>query len=82
MEKLYLPTPDKFSFKSTLYSHGWADLRPFKLSENPLGLNYVVKTSQKNTHLLKISEIKNRKLEIIINENLNDHDKNKLPESG
>lgn len=75
MEELYLSTPKNFSFKSTLYSHGWSDLRPFKLTEKSLGLTYVIKTSQKNINLLKISEVQDQKLKIIIDDNLNDQDK-------
>jgi len=78
MEKLYLSTPKKFSFKSTLYSHGWSDLRPFQLIEKPLGLTYVVKTSSKNINLIKISEVEGQKLEIILDGYLNDQDKNKI----
>ena len=78
MEKLYLSTPNEFSFKSTLYSHGWSDLRPFKLVEKPLGITYVVKTSPKNINLLNISEVENQKLEIIIDGHLNDQDKNQV----
>ena len=63
MEKLYLSTPDNFSFKSTLYSHGWSDLRPFELAENPLSLSYVCKTSAININLLRISVVKDQKME-------------------
>ena len=75
MEKLYLSTPKNFSFKSTLFSHGWSDLRPFKLIDKSLGLTYVIKTSQNNINLLKISEVKDQKLKIIIDGHLNDQDK-------
>ena len=40
MTKLHISTPENFSFKSTLYSHGWSDLPPFNLIENPLQLDY------------------------------------------
>jgi 3-methyladenine DNA glycosylase/8-oxoguanine DNA glycosylase len=76
MEKLYLPTPKNFSFKSTIYSHGWSDLRPFELIEKPLHINYVIKTSQNNINLLSISKVKENKLEITTDNKLNDHIKN------
>ena len=78
MDKFYLPTPDNFSFKSTLYSHGWSDLRPFKLVEKPLSLMYVLRTSQKNVNILTISELTDRKLEISIDRNLTVQEKNQI----
>ena len=80
MEKLYLSTPKCFSFKSTLYSHGWSDLRPFELTEKPLSIGYVCKTSAKSINLLHISEVKDQKLEIAVDSKLNDKGKNHILE--
>jgi len=76
MEKLYLSTPKNFSFKSTLYSHGWSDLRPFELTENPLSIGYVCKTSANGINLLRISEVMDQKIEIIVDGKLSDKEKN------
>jgi N-glycosylase/DNA lyase len=40
MKKIKLETPQNFSFKSTVYSHGWSDLLPFKLNEGAYYLRY------------------------------------------
>jgi 3-methyladenine DNA glycosylase/8-oxoguanine DNA glycosylase len=39
--KLFLPTPDTFSFRHTVYSHGWSDLLPFELDDENWRLRYV-----------------------------------------
>jgi N-glycosylase/DNA lyase len=42
--KLYIdPAPD-FSFKATVYSHGWCELAPFGLDEENWRLSYVFLT--------------------------------------
>jgi len=33
-------TPANFSFRSTVYSHGWCALEPFSVTEDPLTLSY------------------------------------------
>ena len=38
---LYLDLPDTFSFKATIYSHGWCELAPFSLDEENWQLRYV-----------------------------------------
>jgi 3-methyladenine DNA glycosylase/8-oxoguanine DNA glycosylase len=38
---------DGFSFRHTVYSHGWSDLLPFKLDEKSWRLTYVFPTSSK-----------------------------------
>jgi len=39
--KLYLETPASFSFRHTVYSHGWSDLLPFQLDDENWRLKYV-----------------------------------------
>lgn len=36
-----ISTPDNFSFRHTVSSHGWSDLLPFRLSDDGLRLRYV-----------------------------------------
>jgi N-glycosylase/DNA lyase len=81
LEKLYLSTPNNFSFKSTLYSHGWSDLPPFKLVKNPLHIIYVVKNSSQDINLLSISDSGDHQLEIIADSELNDQEKNQVLET-
>jgi N-glycosylase/DNA lyase len=38
---IYLETPDNFSFRHTVYSHGWSELLPFELDEENWRLSYV-----------------------------------------
>ncbi|MEP6704601.1 MAG: hypothetical protein ABJB34_07330, partial [Acidobacteriota bacterium] len=39
--KLYLATPANFSFRHTVYSHGWSELLPFQLDVENWRLEYV-----------------------------------------
>jgi 3-methyladenine DNA glycosylase/8-oxoguanine DNA glycosylase len=38
---LFLDIPDNFSFRATVYSHGWCELSPFHLDETNWRLSYV-----------------------------------------
>ena len=38
---LEIRVPDNFSFRATVYSHGWSELRPFELDEENWRLRYV-----------------------------------------
>ena len=37
---IFLPTPETFSFRHTVYSHGWSDLVPFELDSENWRLRY------------------------------------------
>ena len=65
MTTLYFQTPENFSFKSTVYSHGWADLSPFHLPEDLSFISYVFKGKSKTPYYLKISEKGKGQLKII-----------------
>ena len=54
--KLFLETPQTFSFRHTVYSHGWSELRPFQLDDQNWRLSYVFTVSTKPV-LATISEI-------------------------
>jgi N-glycosylase/DNA lyase len=41
---IFLETPDDFSFRHTVYSHGWSELLPFRLDEENWRLTYVFQT--------------------------------------
>ncbi|MGI8787625.1 MAG: DNA-3-methyladenine glycosylase family protein [Pyrinomonadaceae bacterium] len=45
--KLYLAAPKNFSFRQTIYSHGWSQLLPFEVDRENLRLNYVSNDSEK-----------------------------------
>ncbi len=38
---VFIDTPDSFSFRATIYSHGWSELKPFVLDEQNWRLHYV-----------------------------------------
>lgn len=40
-EIIYLQTPEHFSFRHTIYSHGWSELHPFEIDEENWTLTYV-----------------------------------------
>ena len=67
MNSITLSTPPNFSFKSTLYSHGWADLPPFNFNEGELGLNYVFPIPTGKVYRLQIKSSHSNKLDILIN---------------
>ena len=64
---LYLETPENFSFRQTVNSHGWSELLPFELDGEKLTLRYVfADENSKNPVSANISEADN-KLKIEIN---------------
>jgi len=44
----YLNVPDGFSFERTVQSHGWYDLAPFRIEEDPIKLRYVFRDKNSN----------------------------------
>ena len=40
-KNLFLDAPKNFSFRHTIYSHGWCELLPFKIDDTNWRLNYV-----------------------------------------
>ena len=44
---IYLETPEGFSFRHTVYSHGWSELFPFQLDVDKWHLRYVFETGSK-----------------------------------
>ena len=55
MKKITIKTPNKFSFHSTLYSHGWSDLLPFKIDTENKKLFYSFELSPSNFIEVEIS---------------------------
>lgn len=43
---LFIDLPDHFSFRATIYSHGWCELAPFELDQENWRLGYVFKDSR------------------------------------
>ena len=58
---LFIETPSRFSFKATVYSHGWCELAPFEIDEINWRLSYVFSDAKgRKTTPAGISEEKNR----------------------
>src|SRR4051794_39123454 len=64
-QTLYLELPSDFSFRSTVYSHGWCELAPFSLDSEAWRLSYVF-TDGKNSVPAAITE-ENGQLRIDLN---------------
>ncbi len=54
---LIIPTPPHFSFWSTVYSHGWSDLRPFEIDKELETLNLTLRLSPKRFASLTLSPL-------------------------
>ncbi len=52
----FLATPENFSFRHTVYSHGWSDLAPFELDDENWRLSYVFSDGT-NVSLASVSDI-------------------------
>ncbi len=72
MDKIYLPLPPNFSLKSTIFSHGWADLEPFKRHVDPLQIDYILEIPSGQVHHLHISSPNDLQLEIKTEHQVND----------
>jgi N-glycosylase/DNA lyase len=72
MDKIYLPLPPNFSLKSTIFSHGWVDLAPFKHTIDPLQIDYVLKIPTSEVLKLELSSPNDLQLEIKTGHQVND----------
>ncbi|HEV8593171.1 MAG TPA: hypothetical protein VGQ55_13780 [Pyrinomonadaceae bacterium] len=61
---IYLEIPANFSFRHTVYSHGWSDLLPFELDEENWTLSYVFNHGKGRPVMATISESGKRELRI------------------
>ena len=68
MKKLFISTPPNFSFKSTVYSHGWSELAPYELDDENWILKYVVNFNGLNQIPISMYESND---EIVIETELN-----------
>ncbi len=44
---IFIEIPDSFSFRSTIYSHGWCELAPFEIDVENWRLSYVFSDRKK-----------------------------------
>lgn len=52
--RLSIAAPSHFNFRSLLYSHGWSDLEPFKVSEDEKELRVVISLSLTHHALVRL----------------------------
>ncbi|MEP6787661.1 MAG: Fe-S cluster assembly protein HesB, partial [Acidobacteriota bacterium] len=57
---IYIDTPGDFSFRSTVYSHGWCELAPFELDAENWRLKYVFRDAEGKAVPAVIYEEKDR----------------------
>ena len=57
---IYIDAPDDFSFRSTVYSHGWCELAPFELDAENWRLKYVFRDAKGKAVPAVIYEEKDR----------------------
>jgi N-glycosylase/DNA lyase len=62
--EIFLETPKDFSFRHTVYSHGWSELLPFELDDAAWKLRYVFLNGKRKPFEATISEAGKRKLRI------------------
>ncbi len=46
---LFLDAPDDFSFRRTIFSHGWCELLPFEIDKENWRLSYVFSNEARKT---------------------------------
>lgn len=75
-ETIFLETPDNFSFKYTIFSHGWCELLPFELDEENWRLTYVFRgESGRKPATAVISDDGNGRLRIDLSGGKADHER-------
>jgi N-glycosylase/DNA lyase len=57
---VYIETPPDFSFRHTVYSHGWSELLPFELDESTWTLAYVFRNDSGAAVPVSITEADGR----------------------
>jgi len=62
MQEFIIKTNQNFSFQSTIYSHGWSDLLPFKIDLERKSLNYSLEISPTTFTLIKSTSDSNNNL--------------------
>ncbi len=55
-QTFFLETPENFSFRQTIYSHGWSELLPFQIDDKDWILSYVFANGQNSLISATISE--------------------------
>jgi N-glycosylase/DNA lyase len=64
MKKIVIPTPEDFSFKSTVFSHGWSDLLPFELNLRPLQIGYTLQLTDGTICHMRVSQSVSGQLDV------------------
>ena len=72
---IFNPTPESFSFRYTVYSHGWSELLPFELDEDKWELSYVFTGGNRGKPVSAVISEAGRELQVAISETGVDHEK-------
>jgi len=80
MEKLIAEIiPDQpFSYKSTLFAHGWSDLEPFQIAQDLRTLNYPLVIASRRIIQIKIIDTKDTIIRVLCAESLDRKDIEKV----
>lgn len=79
---LTITPPKSFYFRSLLYSHGWSNLEPFKVSADDKALRTVIPVSQKKHALVVVSETRSKiRLTVASNTSLNNQEQETVKNS-
>ena len=65
MKNINVKLPPDFSFKSTIFSHGWADLDPFIIGADHTSLSYSLQTARGKVYNLQITHTDNTTMNIL-----------------
>jgi len=78
MTELSVKVPDNFSFKSTIYSHGWSDLLPFHVEESPYKISYTLQIKQGSYANIQITSPNDKILKIQTAKEISELDKKQI----
>ena len=80
MEKLLTEIiPDHpFSYKSSLFAHGWIELAPFRIESDAVTFSYSFKITAQKTIQIKISSVDDKSIHITSSNDLNPNDIEKV----
>ncbi|MGB7070899.1 MAG: hypothetical protein WBD22_15515 [Pyrinomonadaceae bacterium] len=72
--EIYVDTPPNFSFRHTIYSHGWCELAPFSIDEENWRLSYVFRCRSSGRSTTATISGENGRVRIDVRDNSIDQD--------
>lgn len=80
MKILHIKGSKYFSFRSTVYSHGWADLLPFNLNTKDFSLDYIIPLNLTDQVSVRLNSDTDKDIIVKINQNLDKKSESALVE--